>query len=463
MRTSASSPAGQPIATRTRLAALRNPGPGGSRSAAEHSTGDAAAEYANGGSLLGSLRRTLTDLVGSPAFGPNGTHPGHVRPRTMPRTAQAESPTEIAEADEIMEAEPSVEAPGRESEGDLMAKMRVLMRETEQSITKALDDRLAPLVSRITSIEQEHAQLKSSVSSVEGRMGAMEKKVHDHGDSLAAVQRGIGAEKKARQGTDKAVTDLSARLEADLDLMNNQMQKMQTGLEQAETERARLEKLVADLSTTMAEVRVGEPRPGVVGREGAGSSAPGGQSGLLQHKLQEEGLAYGRSLKLIGFLGAEQKLSGLALCQAAAKVLSARLGGLAVTVERAIWFKVREGAAPKLLVVLSTMAMAHAVRGLRGAYGGASSKLAAGERILDEYGPVEMAVREVLFKERGQVQGSWVGRSALMSREASGMTKVHPLPPAAFLAGFAVMHEGKRARVQPAQRAQADKPEDMAE
>ena len=73
-------------------------------------------------------------------------------------------------------------------------------------------------------------------------------------------------------------------------------------------------------------------------------------------------------------------------------------------------------------------------------------------------------MRDVLYKERGQVQGSWVGRSALMSREG-GKMRAHTLSPAAMSAGFQAMQNGKRARaqaVQPEQRAQAG-PEGMDE
>jgi hypothetical protein len=458
----------QPIAARTRLASsVRRPSSGSQPT-------DAAAEYANSGGLglLGGLRRKLNELVDSPAFGLNGTQPGHVRPKTMSRTAAEAAP--VQDDAEIAEAEIVTEAPGRESSGLCsVAMMRALLKESEERIGDRIGEQLhaaveAAVEASITGFRKELTELKGRVSGMEGRMGSMEEKLHTHGTSVAALQGGLGAEKKARVATDKAVSALSTRLEEECEALNQQALSQKAQLDEQAAAQARLEKLVADMSTTLAEVQLGATRPAdVVGRGGTGAQVSGGQSGgPLQRKLQEEGLAYGRSLKLVGLLGpAEQRQSGLALCQAAAKVLSDRLGGLAVTVERAIWLKVREGAAPKLLVVLSTMAMAHAVRGLRGAFGGPPSKLAGGERILDEFGPVELAVRDVLYKERGQVQGSWVGRSALMSREG-GKMRAHTLSPAAMSAGFQAMQNGKRARaqaVQPEQRAQAVQPEQRAQ
>ena len=110
-----------------------------------------------------------------------------------------------------------------------------------------------------------------------------------------------------------------------------------------------------------------------------------------------------------------------------------------ITVERAAWLNVRGGGPPKLLVVMPTLDMAQALRALRGTPGGTASKLAPGQSITNEYGPVEQAVRRVLLQEKASVPDSWVGRSALMSREA-GRLKVHPLSHTAIAAGQVAMH-----------------------
>ena len=119
----------------------------------------------------------------------------------------------------------------------------------------------------------------------------------------------------------------------------------------------------------------------------------------------------------------------------------------------------RSGAPLKLLVTLSTMAMAQAVRGLRGAAGRAS-KLTDGQRILEEYGPVEMAVRRVLLQEKERVSGSWLARSALMVKHGEGKPQAQPLSAQAIAAGLVAMHEGKgtwQAQASPGKPAQPDR------
>ena len=115
----------------------------------------------------------------------------------------------------------------------------------------------------------------------------MEKKVHEHSTSIGALREGLGSEKKARQGTDKAVTELKTELSADLEVMSQQLLTVQAKLEQGATEQARLEKLMADMAINLAEVRVAEAgHESVVGRGGGRATALGGQPGLLQHTLQ---------------------------------------------------------------------------------------------------------------------------------------------------------------------------------
>ena len=136
--------------------------------------------------------------------------------------------------------------------------------------------------------------------------------------------------------------------------------------------------------------------------------------------------------------GGRESLARVKLCTEAGKALSALLGGVPITVERAAWLE-KGGGPPKLLVVLPTLDMAQAVRALRGIPGGTASKLSPGQSITNEFGPVEQAVRKVLLQEKATVPDSWVGRSALMSREA-GRIKVHPLSHTAIAAGQVAMH-----------------------
>ena len=264
--------------------------------------------------------------------------------------------------------------------------------------------------------------------------------------------------KKHTRSTDQRMAEHKQALEADIDSMDKQMQALTAGMAAAEGEHTRLQQQVAELSVTVSELQMARPTfANVVGQGGGQAPASGGKPELLQHKLFEESRQFGRTLKLVGIVSKEQggpggrdALARVKLCTEAGKALSALLGGVPVTVEKAVWLTVREGGAPKLLVVVPTLDMAQALRALRGPYGG-PSKLATGQTITNEFGRVEQAVRRVLRQEQASVP--WVGRSVLLSREAStGRVKEHPLSAAAIAAGLVAMHEA----AQPARTQRGD-------
>jgi hypothetical protein len=118
--------------------------------------------------------------------------------------------------------------------------------------------------------------------------------------------------------------------------------------------------------------------------------------------------------------------------------------GEGIVAKRARWLRPpqqqQQQLVPRLLVELDSPAMARAVMQLKGTPGMAS-KLQAGQRVLSEYGPVEMAVREVLYKHvREGGQGNMrVSRADLMVGH-----KRRPLPAEAIAAGLQAMHKPAR-------------------
>lgn len=160
--------------------------------------------------------------------------------------------------------------------------------------------------------------------------------------------------------------------------------------------------------------------------------------------------ALGLLVKLEGIVEHKEGQSELQLCAAAAQALSSRIGGGAkVTVQFARWLKPPAGQQkPKrLMLKLSSEAMVRAVLGLKGGKPGTPSRLNAGERIMSEYGTVEMAVRNVLFEEVRAYMGegrAWVGRACMF---VAG--KPQPLSENAIKAGMEAL---VKARERPAFR-----------
>ena len=343
-----------------------------------------------------------------------------------------------------------------------MTQIMNVLREIQQG-QAALTASVDGMKGSLASVQSSLSEVQQEVGGLAARVASTEEGMRTHAQGIARLSAAMESEKKARQSTDKEVAANKNAVGADLEAMDEQLKKLVANAEKADVELARAHQLLADMSTTMAELS-SAPRTYAAAVGGAGDQAPatGGRQqdggGLLRDRLQEEGHMYGRIVKLVGILskerggpGGQDALARVKLCTEAGKALSALLGGVPITVERAAWLNVKGGGAPKLLVVLPTLDMAHAVRALRGTPGGTASKLAAGQSITNEYGPVESAVRRVLLQERATVPDSWVGRSALMSR-VDGRIKVHPLPHTAIAAGQVAMHTA--ARPERAQRAE---------
>lgn len=122
----------------------------------------------------------------------------------------------------------------------------------------------------------------------------------------------------------------------------------------------------------------------------------------LGRELGQEGL----KLKLEGMVEQKQGQSEVELCEAAGRVLSTMVGGSApMVVIRAKWLRaMKAGQVPRLMITMQSLPMIMAVLQLKGRPGGRPSKLGQGQRILQEFGPVERKVRDVLYKELPGVQ-----------------------------------------------------------
>jgi hypothetical protein len=174
---------------------------------------------------------------------------------------------------------------------------------------------------------------------------------------------------------------------------------------------------------------------------------------LVGEALAREGAALGLRVKLEGIVEHMEGQSELQLCAAAAHALSTKIGGGAqVTVQFARWLQPPsgQGRPKRLMLGLGSEAMVRAVLSLKGKPG-TPSRLAAGERVMSEYGAVEMAVRNVLFDEVRSYTGegrAWVGRNRMF---VNGQPK--PLSERAVKAGMEALGRPPRTRPAP-QRAQ---------
>jgi hypothetical protein len=427
--------------------------------------GAAAREYAGlddspGGPIVGTAR-TLENTYDEAEFGPGGTQPGHARSKHRSRIDQA--------ADMAIE-EPAAPEPTEHSHSDMLKSVleqlkalaagQAALTEGQAALTASVNE----VKGSVASVHGAVDEIKQQVQGLAARMGSAEEGMRAQAQSIAALRTDVASEKAARKRTDKTVAENKAAVEGEFVAMDEQLKKIVDGASKTDAEVERMNQLVAELSTTLAELR-SAPQTFAAAVGGAGGQAParGGRQqdgdGLVRDRLQEEGRTYGRIVKLVGIVskeragpGGQEALARVRLCTEAGKALSALLGGMPITVERAAWLNVRGGGPPKLLVVMPTLDMAQALRALRGTPGGTASKLAPGQSITNEYGPVEQAVRRVLLQEKASVPDSWVGRSALMSREA-GRLKVHPLSHTAIAAGQVAMHTAAE-QPQRAQRAE---------
>jgi hypothetical protein len=375
-------------------------------------------------------------------FTPGGSQDGHTRQKTRPRTDAAdwsECDDEQPDSQGGPAAEPAAEPDLRQrTESELVELLKGLAGMEDRiinNVEKSVAGMIATLQASLSGVQSRQDKLDGCMAALTKRMGKGEETVRSMQSAAAKgseqLRKDMAEAQRAVTKLDKLVVDSVGRADEQADKLNGLM--------------AEVAQLKRELASHTATAAPGGGAGDTDRPTGAVGGPGGAQPLLLQSKLREEGQEFGRTLKLVGFLGSQQGARGLELCEAAGQALSSLLG-CTVRVERACWLRVPGGAAPKLLVVLSTMAMAQAVRGLRGAGSGRASKLAPDQRILEEYGPVEMAVRRVLFREKEQLSGSWVGRSALMVKHGEGKPHAQPLSAQAVAAGLVAMHEGKGAR-----------------
>jgi hypothetical protein len=183
----------------------------------------------------------------------------------------------------------------------------------------------------------------------------------------------------------------------------------------------------------------------------AGRPMPNSTSSTVGAALQQEASRFGRMVKLQGIVdhSALQRASELELCAAASDALTRMVGGpVAIRAVGARWLRPpQQQQTPRLLVELESTAMARAVMQLKGRPGGRAGKLQAGQRVMCEFGPVEMAVREVLYKaiHEGGQGNMWVARSCIMARPQPGApARPQALTAAAIAAGLQAMHKPAR-------------------
>jgi archaellum component FlaC len=298
---------------------------------------------------------------------------------------------------------------------------------------------------RVAGIQSVATKANEAVASVRIEVKKLEKKMEDDCSAL-------DGEVVKQAAACMAVTQEQSRMQQQVTDLNARMAELTT---EHETERAGLR---AELQGSKAELQVMQDRlaameASLAGRHGG---AVGGQGGAEMHgsppsaastveaAMRSEAEVASRKLKLVGLVQhkgrEEEKRSQALLCQEAGEVLGRMVGGgVRIEVEQAFW-QIKAPLTPMLVVTLRTHAMASDVRALRGG---------EGKRITQWWGPVEKAVRDVLYKEREatlardpqaqvRVQGSrlWVGGvQRALSQEAvtagmSVITRPRPNGPA---------------------------------
>lgn len=230
-----------------------------------------------------------------------------------------------------------------------------------------------------------------------------------------------------------------------------------------EADLAKMEKQLSDLNVSMAELREqakqagprsyaaavaegvsGEPNDGHA--HGMGVHAVGSGVPTVGEALRREAEQFGCRLRLQGFVN-EAGLTMLSLRRKVASVLS-DLVGEQIEVKSVSRWEGKGGKPAMLLVTMGSFEEAAAVWKLKGEYGGRGSKLGEGQRMWKWFGPVEMAVRDVLFMEvkklREQGQVAWVGRSTIYTKQSEGDARGRPmqLSPEAIASGLLAIHRG---------------------
>ena len=377
--------------------------------------------------------------------------PGSRQPRTRPAVQPGVVDMESAQPDKldlVLAKLGGVEA----RLGGVEAKLDGGLSEVVTSI-HGLRVELGALDKRVAAVEAQHsaavtrnadeiAQIKSRLKALEGaKKGAAE-----------AVAAAVKACEEAQQDVSKLKKDLG-RLKVGADVpcmarfreLHEQVQSLvaeargETSGSDLRDELHALKVQFSELASAM-QARPAAPPP----------QAPQAPEARVREALARELAALGPIVKVEGIVEHREGQSELQLCTAAAQALSSKVGGGAkVMVQSARWLNppAGQGKPKRLMLRLGSEAMVRAVQGLKGKPG-SPSRLTAGERVMSEYGAVEMAVRNVLFEEVRAFMGegrAWVGRSCMF---VNG--KPQPLSDRAISAGFEALD---RPRARPAPRA----------
>jgi hypothetical protein len=323
---------------------------------------------------------------------------------------------------------------------------------------------VADVLSRVVKIEERVEGLSGAVGKAQEGIAKGEANTARLDGRIKGVESQVTKLKTEVTHQKAEVSEMVARVERDMEAVDQSLVK---GLAACTVEQERMQRQLTDLSARMAELggpgeesaAVAALRAEVVamkelvaalqkpagghmggaawGRSHGGPSSPPPAAATVQAALKAEADAAQYQVKLQGLEGVDVGKSGPALCHEAGEVLS-RMAGITIAVQKAFWLKgTQQGHVPQLVVATLTKPMATAVRQLR---------LGAGKRVMGWYGPVEKAVRDVLFKER----------EAMLSRDKQAQVRVEghrlmvggveqPLSQAAIAAGMGIITKPKPA------------------
>ena len=319
-----------------------------------------------------------------------------------------------------------------------------------------LTGKLDSISTQVTDLNDAMLRLTERVNSIEKRVAKVEEDDEKTNSTLARHQGDISDIKKRVKDMEKALNGLKAEVgeaavgKKDLKMVRDVREAMidlKKAMPLAGTDFAPMaehRKLQSQLDELRSMAAALNSHAGEGGHAPAAPNPHAMVGEALARELREHGLL----VKLEGVVERKEGQSEIHLCMAARDALSRKVGGGAqIDVRSALWLKPQgPQQKPRLLLKLGSEAMVRAVLGLKGKPG-APSKLAAGERILSEFGPVEMAVRQALYEEVGSHMGegrAWVGRSCIF---VDG--KPQPLSDKAVTAGMQAL---SRPRARPTRR-----------
>jgi hypothetical protein len=377
---------------------------------------------------------------------------GNPRPKTSKRVEEDEQQRREEEEEKAQD-------PMKGLKELLIAAMRdpAVQEAQAMHIKGAVAESLGDMVTRMSKIEERVDGVSSGLNKVHEQadrdrgevtklalkvkgIESLSTKTHNEG----LVQRGQISELEGKverdlQALDKHVSTCEGRvkrMEQQVAGMKARMDELGASGEESAAVAALRAQVVALMEHVTAMGKRGAMQAeGGAEQAGGGAGTPPSAAATVQAKLKAEADAAVVQLKLEGFNGISAEKQDAELCQEVGQMLSnLHPARTQIMVSEASWLPGRK----QLMVKLLTPAMAASVRGLR-------ARLGEGQRIVQWYGPTEMAVRAVLYKQREamlaadqqadvRVVGSrmWVGKEE------------RPLSQEAITAGMKVITAPKR-------------------